>query len=68
LTASEPVEVEVLQVNIWNGAVMAVPHRYTPLGDGAWEVHDANYDDAATLRVDGDGLVKEIPGRIRRLN
>lgn len=68
LAASEPVEVEVLQVNVLNGALLAVPHRYTPLGDGGWEVHDANYDDLARLRVDADGLVKEIQGSVRRLS
>jgi hypothetical protein len=67
LTASEPVEVEVLQVNLANGALRAVPHRYTPRGHGEWEVYDSNYDDAVTLHADADGLVRDISGRLRRL-
>jgi hypothetical protein len=67
LAAREPVEIEVLQVNLANGALRAVPHRYTPLGHGVWEVYDSNYDDVATLRIDADGLVQDISGRLRRL-
>lgn len=62
LEACASVEVEVLQINLQNGALRAVPHQYTPLGGGEWNVHDANYDDVVTLRVDGDGIVKEIQG------
>jgi hypothetical protein len=67
LEARAPVEVEVLQVNLRNGALRAVPHRYVPRGDGEWEVHDADHGDVVTLRVGGDGLVEEIEGRARRL-
>lgn len=68
LAARAPVDVEVLQVNLQNGALRSVPHRYTPRGGDKWEVHDANYDDVVTLRVDGEGIVKEIEGRARRLS
>jgi hypothetical protein len=55
LDAADAQDVEVLVLNVFNGYLVAVPRRYTPLGEGRWHV-DMAHTGQGTLDIVVDDL------------